>query len=314
MANLKIEYREVTSLTPYLNNARTHSDQQVHQLAASIKEFGFVNPILLDSNDVIIAGHGRLMAAMSLQMEKVPCVKVGYLSDRQVKALVLADNRIAMSAGWDFEKLSEELSSLAYSDFDLDLLGFDEQELDGLLKADADILPESFGPISEEKENQKPQRTEEVGQGLTDDDAAPEEPIKPVSKRGDVWLLGDHRLMCGDSTDGSDVAILMVGKKADMVFTDPPYNVKISGLGSASARQTIGKIHGEFVMASGEMDEEQFTNFLRKVFTNLASHSKDGAINYVCMDWRHMLEVLNASDAYANLQQNGGGNCQPSSN
>jgi DNA modification methylase len=225
MADLKITYREVSKLTPYVGNARTHSEKQVQQIAASIEEFGFVNPILVNGQGVVIAGHGRLMAAISLGMKTVPCIDVGYLSERQWKALVLADNRIAMSAGWDFEKLSEELSSLAERDFDLDLLGFDEQELDGLLKADAEILPEDFG----QPESSGAERSY-VSQGLTEDDAVPDEPVVPVSVLGDVWVLGSHRLMCGDSTSREDVAVLMEGKKADMVFTDPPYNVNYGNI------------------------------------------------------------------------------------
>ncbi|MFO0387582.1 MAG: ParB/Srx family N-terminal domain-containing protein [Flavobacteriales bacterium] len=144
MADLKIEYRETEKLTPYVRNARTHSERQIQQIAASIQEFGFVNPILVNSQGVIVAGHGRLMAAMSLGMKQVPCVDIGYLSERQWKALMLADNRIALNAGWDFEKLAEELSDLAEADFDLELTGFDEQEIDSLLKDDQALLPDRF--------------------------------------------------------------------------------------------------------------------------------------------------------------------------
>lgn len=295
MTQLKIEYRRTDELIPYAKNARTHSDVQVAQIAESIKEFGFTNPVLIDHHGGIIAGHGRVMAAKALGVDSVPTIMLGHLSERQKQAYILADNKIALNSGWDFQMLAEELSELAETDYDLDLIGFNEQELDALLKDDASILPHNF---DQPEVVQVPEHTRSLPSkaGRTEDEATPRIQSQPVSQRGDVWVLGEHRLMCGDSTSSNDVTVLMVGRKADMVFTDPLYNVKISGLGQHGRENSIGALHGEFVMASGEMSEDEFTNFLRKVFRNISAASKDGAISYVCMDWRHMREILNASD------------------
>jgi len=302
--NLKIEYLSPSDLKAYENNSRTHSEKQVDQICASIREFGFVNPILISDDNVVIAGHGRLMAANEMGLDTVPVIRLSDLSDRQRRALVIADNKIAMNAGWDFSKLGDELSALVGEDFDLGLTGFNEQELDALLKDDIGILPDVWGQPETVTVQQHQRRVEHVSNGLRSDDEAPAPAQAPVSQRGDVWVLGDHRLMCGDSTNPEDVTVLMVGKKADMVFTDPPYNVKISKLGVGGNEGSIGSLHGEFVMASGEMNENEFTDFLKKVFSNLVSNSKDGAIHYVCMDWRHMQEVITASETYATV---GGG-------
>ena len=195
----KIEWRSVETLIPYAKNARTHSDEQVAQIAGSIKEFGFNNPVLVDKDNSIIAGHGRLMAARKLGMDKVPVVQLGHMTEAQRKAYVLADNRIALNSGWDTSMLSLELQELK-DDIDLSLLGFDADELDALLN-----------PIEETE-------------GLTDEDAVPDVPDEPKTKLGDIYILGKHRLMCGDSTSITDVEKLMDGQKADMVFTSPPYN------------------------------------------------------------------------------------------
>jgi DNA modification methylase len=195
----KIEWRSVETLIPYAKNARTHSDEQVAQIAGSIKEFGFNNPVLVDKENSVIAGHGRLMAARKLGMDKVPVVKLEHLTESQRKAYVLADNRIALNSGWDTSMLSLELQDLK-DDIDLSLLGFDPDELNALLN-----------PIEETE-------------GLTDEDAVPDVPDEPKTKLGDIYILGNHRLMCGDSTSIDDVDKLMDGQKADMVFTSPPYN------------------------------------------------------------------------------------------
>ena len=200
----KIEWLSVETLIPYAKNARTHSDEQVAQIAGSIKEFGFNNPVLVDKDNSIIAGHGRLMAARKLGMDKVPVVQLGHMTEAQRKAYVLADNRIALNSGWDTGMLSLELQDLK-DDIDLSLLGFDPDELDALLN-----------PIVETD-------------GLTDEDAVPDVPDEPKTKLGDIYILGNHRLMCGDSTRIDDVDKLMDGHKADMVFTDPPYGVSYTG-------------------------------------------------------------------------------------
>jgi DNA modification methylase len=200
----EIEYIEVESLIPYARNSRTHSDEQVAQVAASIKEFGFTNPVLVDQDGMIIAGHGRTLAAQRLQMKEVPCLRLSHLSEAQKRAYVIADNKLALNAGWDDELLAVELRDLKDSDFDLSLTGFGDDEL-------ADLLAEA------------------LEEGLTDEDSVPEAPETPVTVPGDIWVLGDHRLMCGDSTSIDAVDKLMDGQKADMVFTDPPYGVDYDG-------------------------------------------------------------------------------------
>jgi len=195
---LTIDYRKTGELIPYINNSRTHSDQQVQQVAASIKEFGFTNPILIDEDSGIIAGHGRLQAAQMMGMDEVPTITLEGLTEAQRKAYVIADNQLALNAGWDLDALKVELERLGELDFDIDLLGFDDDMLAGLME-------------------------EEPAEGLTDEDEVPELEDDPVTVEGDVWILGNHRLMCGDSTSIDAVDKLMDGNKADCLFTDPPY-------------------------------------------------------------------------------------------
>jgi len=198
---LKITQKKVTELIPYVNNSRTHSDEQVAQIAASIKEFGWTNPILVDGSNGIIAGHGRLLAARKLGFKEVPTIELADLTDTQRKAYIIADNRLALNAGWDNEMLTIELNDLLADGFALEMLGFDPKELNALLEP-------------------------EVIQGLTDEDAVPDVPEEPKTKLGDIYQLGNHRLMCGDSTSIDAVETLMDGQKANMVFTDPPYGVE----------------------------------------------------------------------------------------
>jgi DNA modification methylase len=197
---MEIKEVEVSALIPYAKNSRTHDDAQVAQIAASIKEFGWTNPILVDGDKGVIAGHGRLLAARKLGMAKVPTIELKDMTEAQKKAYVIADNKLALNAGWDTNFLSLELQELKDQDFDLTLLGFDDKELDALLA---------------------PETTE----GLTDEDSVPDTPIEPKTKLGDIYILGNHRLMCGDSTSIDDIEKLMDGKKADVVFTDPPYGM-----------------------------------------------------------------------------------------
>lgn len=197
---LKVEQRAVSALIPYARNSRTHSDDQVAQIAASIREFGWTNPILVDGANGIVAGHGRLMAARKLGLDEVPCIVLDSLTDTQKRALVIADNKLALNAGWDEQMLALEIADLASEDFDLSLMGFSDDEL--------------------------AKYTAEKTEGLTDEDAVPDAPAVPVTVEGDVWVLGRHRLMCGDSTSIDAVERLMDGRKADMVFTDPPYGVE----------------------------------------------------------------------------------------
>ena len=200
----KVERRSVDALVPYARNARTHSDEQVAQIAASIREWGWTTPILVDEDGGIIAGHGRVMAARKLSIDEVPVMVATGWTDAQRRAYVLADNQLALNAGWDTELLKVEIQGLDGYGFDLALLGFGDDALAGLL-------------------------AEEPTEGLTDEDAVPEAPEVPVTVEGDVWVLGRHRLMCGDSTSIDAVERLMDGQKADMVFTDPPYGMSYGG-------------------------------------------------------------------------------------
>ena len=277
MASIEIIQRPTVSLRPYDRNARTHSLKQIAQIAASIKAFGFNNPVLIDKDGGIIAGHGRVEAAKSLGLETVPCVRLDHLDDAQKRAYILADNKLAEKAGWDPEILKIELQHLTSLDLDFDvtITGFEMAEIDVLLSDEADAEADPADDVPE------------VEQGPA------------VTRPGDIWQIGGHRLICGDSTDAATYARLLEGARAQMVFTDPPYNVKIDGhvcgLGSVK--------HREFAMASGEMSTSEFTGFLAKVFANLAGYSADGAINFICMDWRHMSEVLEAATpAYTELK------------
>jgi len=198
---MNIEQRSIDSLIPYVNNSRKHSDEQVAQIAASIKEFGWTNPILVDGDNGLIAGHGRLLAARKLGMDKVPVIELAHLSENQKKALIIADNKLALNSDWDTELLTVELQELLEQDYDLDLLGFDKDELDALLNV------------------------VEGTDGLTDEDAVPEVPDEPKTKLGDIYILGNHRLMCGNSTMLHDVEKLMGGVYPDLIHTDPPYGM-----------------------------------------------------------------------------------------
>jgi DNA modification methylase len=220
----EIKWQSVDKLIPYAKNARTHSDEQVAQIAGSIKEFGFNNPVLVDKEGSIIAGHGRLMAARKLGMDKVPVVELEHLTEAQRKAYVLADNRIALNSGWDTSMLSLELQDLK-DDIDLSLLGFDPDELDALLN-----------PIEETE-------------GLTDEDAVPETPVEPKTKLGDIYILGNHRLMCGDSTSVDDVEKLMDGVKPDLIHTDPPY-----GMNAVSKSAVLKANYGTDIMGDDNPD------------------------------------------------------------
>ena len=272
MAKIDITYRPVAALRDNPRNARTHSPKQVAQIAASISEFGFITPILVDKTGEIIAGHGRVAAAKSLGLKTVPCVRIEHLTKAQKRAFILADNRIAENAGWDNELLALELQDLSAPelDFDVTLTGFEMAEIDVLLRSDLDEETTSC-PADE----------------LIEPPGGPS-----VTQLGDIWQIGRHRLICGDALDPTTYDRLLDGDLAQMVFTDPPYNVRIDGHVSGLG----GTKHREFAMASGEMSPDEFEHFLTSTFTNLAQHSADGAICFVCMDWRHLREVVSAAD------------------
>ena len=241
---MKIQDKLVSELIPYVKNSRTHSDEQVAQIAASIKEFGWTNPILIDGQNGIIAGHGRLMAARKLGYEKVPTIELKDLTETQKKAYTIADNRLALNAGWDNEMLTIELNDLLADGFALELLGFDPKELNALLE------PEQI-------------------EGLTDEDETPPIPEEPKTKPGDIYQLGNHRLMCGDSTSIDAVDRLMDGQKADMVFTDPPYNI---------GYKDMNGVHD--AIKNDKMDDDEFLDFLRSTIMPCD-------IMYVCCSWQY---------------------------
>jgi DNA modification methylase len=242
---LNIQQRAVTDLIPYIANSRTHSDAQVAQIAASIKEFGWTNPILVSGDDSIIAGHGRLMAARKLGMEEVPVIVLDHLSKSQQRALVIADNQLALNAGWNMDMLKAEIEDLQLDDFDLSILGFDDKFLDGLLE------PEPTA-------------------GLTDEDAVPEVPETPKTVLGDVWVLGNHRLMCGDSTSIDALQKLTEGNLVDMWLTDPPYNVAYEG--GTKEKLTI---------QNDSMGDNDFRQFLRDAYVAADAVMKAGAVFYI---------------------------------
>lgn len=243
----RIELWPVDRLRPYERNARTHSAEQVAQIAASIVEFGFTNPILVDSSDGIIAGHGRLEAARELGLKTVPVVVLDHLSERQRKAYILADNQLALNAGWDTDLLRGELQDLAEMDFDLSLIGFSDEELADLLPEIEELAPEEMG----------------------DPDEVPEPPADPVTKPGDVWLLGKHRVMCGDSSDPLSLDKLLCGKSPDLVFTDPPYNIGYQDMGAKFDK-----------IANDKMSDEEFLDFLRSTVMPCE-------VMYVCCSWQY---------------------------
>ena len=257
---LEISYRSPAELKPDPRNARTHPKRQIEQIKSSIAAFGFTNPILVDEASQLIAGHGRLLAAKALSLAEVPVIELGGLSEPQKRALRIADNKIALNAGWDLEILKHELSELASIDIAIDpaLTGFSVGEIDVILKGSDD----------------------------PDDEAVPAVPVNPRTKRGDIWILGEHRIGCGDARDEAFVRrVVGDGMKIDAAFMDPPYNVKIGGHAVAKGS------HREFAMASGEMSEAAFRSFLSETLGTAIGVSRDGAVHFICMDWRHMDDV-----------------------
>lgn len=271
-ARLKVIYRKISTLRPYKGNARTHSKKQLKQLIKSINEFGFNSPLLISADLEIIAGHGRFEAAKAAGLEDVPTIVLDDLSPEQRRAYVIADNKIALNAGWDIGLLAHELGALA----DIGM-----GELTGFSLAEIDIVLD--GALAADAEREEP----------APEDAQVALPNTAVTKRGDLWCLGRHALLCGDARDPKDVERVAASGEIDAIFTDPPFNQKINGHVSG-----LGKVkHPEFAMASGEMTEESFQAFLEVTLGNAAGRCKDGAIAFVCMDWRGMAPLLAAGRA-----------------
>jgi DNA modification methylase len=278
--NLTITYRPVVSLSPAKRNARKHSKQQVRQIADSITEFGFTNPVLVDADGTIVAGHGRVAASKLLGLTTLPTIVLEEMTEAHRRAYAIADNKLAELAGWDQELLKLELGelSVAFPDLDLTVTGFATGELDLI------ILGDEAGTIPADPQCDEVTEVGEI-----------------VSCSGDMWLLGPHRLLCGDARDPECYRRLLGDEKAQLVITDPPFNVKISG----HARRVDLPQHGDFVMAAGEMSEDEFTAFLATVFQEMAAFSLPGAVHYTFMDWRHLFEMLSAGrkiyDALLNI-------------
>jgi DNA modification methylase len=269
-SRLAVTYRAISDLIPDPRNARTHPRRQIEQLKKSIEAFGFTNPILADPEGHIIAGHGRLQAARAMGFSEIPTIILSGLSETQKRALRIADNKIALNAGWDLEILQQELGELASLDVDIDatLTGFSTGEIDVIISSADD----------------------------PDDEVIPPVPTTPRTKPGDIWILGDHRVGCGDGRDAGFLQrVVGDGARVDAAFLDPPYNVRIGGHAVAAGS------HREFAMASGEMSEAEFRSFLADTLGAAARLSRDGAVHFVCMDWRHMDSVSAVSKVYGEL-------------
>jgi DNA modification methylase len=276
---LAVVYQDVSALKPRSTNPRTHSKKQIIQIANAIRRFGFTNPILVDDANGIVAGHGRIEAAKIVGLDQVPTVRLSAMSEAEIRAYVIADNRLGENAGWDRALLGLELQYLTELeiDFDVTLTGFELPEID-ILIGDLSLAANDNDPAD---------AVVEVASGPA------------ISRPGDVWQIGNHRLICGDSTRLETYQQLLGDARAQVVFSDPPYNVPIIGhVGGLGAIQ-----HREFAMASGEMSPGEFTAFLQSVFGHLATYSVDGAIHFQCMDWRHVPEILTAGTAaYSELK------------
>ncbi len=286
---LAVQYKTISELRPYTENARTHSRHQIRQIAESIRVFGFTNPILIDSKNRVVAGHGRLEAAKLLGWIEVPTICLENLTEEQIRAYVIADNKLAENAGWDKSILAIELQhllTLDCADFDVTITGFEIPEIDL-------ILEDAAGPVAEDEEVLEPVPGE-----------------ISVTEPGDLWHLRKHTMLCGNSLEEDSYKSLMGNRRAAMVFSDPPYNVKIDG--HATGKGAIR--HREFAMASGEMSADEFVSFLNSSLSLLARYSASNSAHYICMDWRHAGDLIAAGkqnyDEFLNLcvwvKDNGG--------
>jgi ParB-like chromosome segregation protein Spo0J len=276
-SRLKIELMPLAALKPDARNPRTHSPKQLRQIADSIRKFGFTNPLLLDADSGLLAGHGRLAAAKLLGLKRVPTIRLDHLSEAEKRAYILADNKLAENAGWDRELLALELRYISELDLDLDLtvIGFQPAEIDFALQG--------IDPAKADAADEVP----EV------DESGP-----PVSRIGDLWRLGDHHLLCADAQQADSFGRLLGGTKAQLIFTDPPFNLSVRRIGGRGAIK-----HREFVMCAGELSATEFTAFLKIVFQHLVAHSAAGSLHFAFMDWRHMFELLSAArETYTELK------------
>jgi DNA modification methylase len=263
---LRVEDIRISELRPYQNNARRHPAAQLDKLVASIRDFGFLVPILVDHENLVIAGHARLEAAKRLSLLAVPCIRADHLTEPQKRAFTIIDNRLAQDAKWDFEALAKEFEFLQGQNIDIATTGFELPEIEMILDSGAQKSP------------------------AVEDDHLPDLVTDRVcSKLGDVWGLGDHRLLCGDARHRESFESLLQDERAQLVFTDPPYNTRVCDVSGK------GRIkHREFAQASGEKTSAQYTKFLEECLGQLAEHSQDGSIHFVCVDWRHLEEMLTA--------------------
>lgn len=281
---LKIRYQNPTELKLNPKNSRTHSKKQLHKIAQSIEKLGFNNPVLVDTENFIVAGHGRVLAARELGLTEVPTICLSHMSQEQIRAYIIADNKLAEDAGWDNEILKIELDFLMNLDtevgFDATITGFDIPQLDLILN------PESLDVV---KKAAKADPDSEFLDNIVD--------IPKRVNKGDLWKLGEHLLYCGNSLEETSYEKLLHNERAQVVFTDPPYNVKIKG------NVTKQKQHEEFKLASGEMEKSEFIDFLKNAMSLQAKYSIDGSIHYQCMDWRHIEEMITAGNqVYSSLK------------
>ncbi|HIF51315.1 MAG TPA: DNA methylase N-4 [Thiotrichaceae bacterium] len=268
-SKVKIEYVSIEKLLPYAKNARAHSAKQIKQITKSIQQFNFINPVIIDENFQIIAGHGRVLAAEHIKLTQVPTIQVTHLTESEIRAYRLADNKLADNSNWDNELLKIELEYLTNIDIDIDvnLTGFETAEIDVLLNTPLEEDPEDPPPLLPEAED-------------------------IVTRQGDLWLCGPHKIICGDCRDENTLNTLMGKSKARIIITDPPYNVPIDGHVCG-----LGKIkHKDFAMASGEMTSPEFAHFLKQCFEKFVQFSTDGSLHFVFMDWRHLQELLTAGN------------------
>ncbi len=273
---INVVLKNETELRANPKNARTHSKKQIHKVAQSIEKFGFTTPVLIDKAGMIIAGHCRYLAAKQLGIKEIPTICLDHLSPEEIRAYAIADNKLALDAGWDEEVLKIELKELINLDFDIELTGFDIPEIDMIV-------------LDSSNENQKKtDKSDEIDDIVN---------VPKVVEPGDIYQLGKHKLICGDSLKSETYERLLQGEKANIVFNDSPFNVKVNGHVCESGK------HQEFAMASGEMTNDEFTNFLRTSMQNLVKYSTEGSIHFECMDWRHSKNMLDAAEGvYSELK------------